>query len=101
MSLIAERNFAEIVSMSKGIRLNEQQIASAIDEYGRAILPLPDEALQYIDIIEVKYSQPKRWSVVVPFWTREEGCSDLSMELTVFIAKGNKLGFEIDNIHVL
>jgi hypothetical protein len=100
MLLISQFNYDGVEKLSNGIRLNAEQIRDAIKEYGRTVLPFPQAELKLVDVIEVINSMPKKWSVVVPFWTQEEGRSDLSLELTCIDEEGN-LRVEVDNIHVL
>jgi hypothetical protein len=50
--------------------------------------------------VEVENSNPKEWSVVAPIYTSEEGCSDLSIELSL-IENGKEIyKSELDNIRV-
>lgn len=100
MLLISQYNYDAVEKLSSSVRLNANQIEDAIKEYGRIILPFPHSELRLIDTIEVKNSNPKKWSVVAPFWTKEEGRSDLSLEITC-IDENGKLLVEVDNIHVL
>ena len=60
----------------------------------------PPDALTNLDVIEVEDSVPKQWSVRADLWTKEEGRSDLTLELTL-LSDGGGLVAEIDNIHVL
>ncbi len=41
----------------------------------------------------------RQWAVAMPLWTKEEGRSDLRIELTIMDA--NPVVVEIDDIHVL
>lgn len=52
------------------------------------------------DIVEVRGAVPPTWSVVVPVYTREEGRSDLSVELTIVELNGERYGVALDNIRV-
>ena len=100
LDLLVERRFEDLELLTGGIRLSKNEIANAISNYGRHLVIPPTEGLRLMDIIEVRNSNPRRWSVVVPFWTIEEGRSDLSLELTL-IEKDKILKVELDDIHVL
>ena len=57
--------------------------------------------MSLIDSIPVQNAQPLAWSVVVPLFTREEGRSDLSLELTVTELQEGSVGIQVDDLHVL
>jgi hypothetical protein len=52
------------------------------------------------DIVQVEGVSPPRYSVRYDLWTKEEGRSDLSIELTIQFEHYG-LQVELDNIHVL
>jgi len=97
--LVAGR-YSELESLTNGIRVSAQEMATAIADYGRNLVSPPEEAFRLMDVVEVPSADPPRWSITMPLWTREEGRSDLSIELTVIVAdKGFTI--ELDDIHVL
>ncbi len=100
IELLAAGRYAEIETLTKGVRLSAQEVAKAISDYGRQLVIPPEDAFGLMDVVEIRNAQPPRWSVTMPLWTREEGRSDLSLELTLI--RGQKaLDIEIDDIHVL
>jgi hypothetical protein len=52
-----------------------------------------------MDSIQVRGATQPRWSVTMPVWTKEEGRSDLTAELTI-IDRGNGFAVEFDDLHV-
>ncbi len=58
-------------------------------------------AFQAVDVVPVSGSDPQRWSVVIPLWTREEGRSDLSLEIIVEDSPAQRYPVEVDDLHVL
>lgn len=92
--------YAQLEALTNGVRLREEQIRSAIRQYGRQLVSPPESAYASLDIVEVRGSRPRRWSVTIPVWTAEEGRSDLSVELTV-IEQPSGIQIELDDIHVL
>jgi hypothetical protein len=100
LDLLVQKRYDDLESLTSGVRLNKNDIASAISTYGRCLVIPPPEGLRLLDIIEVRNSNPRRWSVVMPLWTIEEGRSDLSLELSL-IEKDKTLKVELDDIHVL
>jgi hypothetical protein len=58
-----------------GYFLSEAEMRSAIAQYGRTLVPLPENAFDLIDA----YPQPdgRHMLLDIPLWTLEEGRSDL------------------------
>lgn len=100
VELLAAGKYAEVEALTGGIRLSAQEMAKAIVDYGRQLVIPPEEAFGLMDVVEVRNVQPPRWSVTMPLWTREEGRSDLSLELTV-VGGQKGCGVELDDIHAL
>jgi hypothetical protein len=100
LKLLVDNDFKAAAARTAGVRLSEQEMREAVRRYGRTLVSGANEQLDAIDAVEVKNASPSRWSVNVPLWTREEGRSDLTLELTL-IDEGDALRTEIDDIHVL
>src|SRR5688572_13959012 len=92
VDLLVSKRYDELVKITKGKRLSRKMIQRAIEEYGRELIRPPSTAYDTLDTVEVTDAQPQRWSIRCDLWTREEGRSDLSLELTV-VREGD--GFEI------
>lgn len=96
---LAAKRYAEVVRDGRGGRLSEGQISAAISEYGRTLVPLPDEAWPLIEVYE-QTGNPDRIALDVPLWTEEEGRSDLTLSLRATkLDSGYRV--EIDDLHVL
>ncbi|MDB6035558.1 MAG: hypothetical protein JWM16_5896 [Verrucomicrobiales bacterium] len=100
INLLVASRYADLVRQMHGIRLTANEIAKAIDDYGRTLVSPPPEGFQRMNIVEIQGSQPKRWSIAMPLWTKEEGLSDLTVEVTI-IEHENSFATELDDIHVL
>jgi hypothetical protein len=98
---LAGGRFSELERLSNGIRLSRGEMQEAVASYGRHLLEFPRDATDKIDYIVCVGSKPLRWSVVVPLFTREEGLSDLSLELALVEDGQYSYRVEIENIHVL
>lgn len=92
--------FTELETLTRGQRLSAQEMAKVISDYGRKLVLPPDDAFELMDKIKVRNIRSKQWSVTMPLWTREEGRSDLSIEITL-IADAEDLRIELNDIHVL
>jgi hypothetical protein len=53
-----------------------------------------------LDIVRIAGSVPPAWSVRANLWTKEEGRSDLTLELTIRQVE-NSYEVELDDLHVL
>lgn len=79
-------------------RVEINDLSRIIQEYGETIIPLPDNAFDYIDIYPIE-GKNKMYSIDIPIWTQEEGQSDLTLSLT--LTDKEKILIEIDDLHVL
>jgi hypothetical protein len=102
LKLLVNNEYESIEQFTNGIRLQAVDIKEAIDSYGRTLIMPPDtEYENLIDIIEISNSIPKKWSIRFDLWTREEGKSDLSLEMTLIESNNELMNVEFDDIHVL
>jgi len=101
VTLLASGDYDALLRKAPRSRVDAKQLASAVKDYGRQIMPLPPANYQLIDCIPVRGSKPQAWSVVVPLFTREEGRSDLTLELTISQSQTGRLVAQIDGMHVL
>ena len=96
---LARGRYAELEADGRAGRLTAAELASAIQEYGRTLLPLPDEAIPLIDVF-VHLQAPNTTSVDVPMWTVEEGRSDLTLSVEAR-RDGGTHRVAITDLHVL
>ncbi len=80
-------------------RLGAAGLRRAVGEYGNRLVELPEAAYDLIRA-GVMPASANVWWVIVPLWTREEGRSDLALELTA-IETPEDWGLEIDDLRVL
>ena len=100
VELLVTGKYSDLENLPHGVRLTAREIANAVSDYGRKLIQPPQNGLKMMDVIEVKDANPKRWSIVMPLWSEEEGRSDLTLEMTA-IDCGASVVIELDNIHVL
>lgn len=100
IELLVAGKYAELETRTNGNRLNSQEMAKAIADYGRELISPPNDAFGLMDVVEVRNAQPPQWSITMPLWTLEEGRSDLSIGVTL-IAEEKGFRIELDDIHVL
>ncbi len=98
---LAHGDYEGLYIAARASRLQATDVERVVREYGRHLVSLPVAAFQTIDVVAVPGTSPQRWSVVVPLWSKEEGRSDLSLELTVEESSASSYAIEIDDLHVL
>lgn len=98
---LAHGDYDGLCRLAPESRIQPADLERAVAEYGRHLIPLPVAAFDAINVVAIRDSRPQRWSVVVPLWSREEGRSDLSLELTIEDAPAPAYLVEIDDLHVL
>lgn len=96
--LVAGR-YAEIAADGRAGRLTEAELRTAIEQYGRTLVPLPADGEKLVAIYE-QASQPDAVTLDVPLWTREEGRSDLTLSVMA-IKQGETYTVEVNDLHVL
>ena len=79
--------------------LTTDELRDTLVEYGRTVLPLSDELYDAADWFEIE-GEKDLWSVDVPMLTKEEGRSDLTLQLQVKLENGDVL-VRIEALHVL
>lgn len=60
----------------------------------------PPTGFSLMNVVAIRNVTPKRWSVAMPLWTKEEGRSDLTVEMTISESNSTFL-IEVDDIRVL
>lgn len=98
LSLLVAGDFQGIERLSNGERLTAKEIEDAVREYGRTLIRPPSGDFE-IEEIALRGPGLTGWSVVCELWSREEGRSDLSLELTV-LRKSDCAVVEVDNLRV-
>jgi hypothetical protein len=101
VALIAEGRYEDVSRLCDGSRLSAKEMKAAVAMYGRTIVPLPQKAASLISSVRIQKAADPTWSVVVPLFTREEGRSDLSLELMVTESQPGSVAVHVDDLHVL
>lgn len=98
--MLAGHDFVGLATWSKGVRMNQAEMETAVREYGSDIIVPPGQAIPNLDVVKVMNTKPERWNVDIPLWTTEEGRSDLALEVTMIESGQEWMDVEIDDIHV-
>ncbi len=99
--LLVAGEYEELAAATKYTRLRAEHIRESVEEYPGILTMPPESTFDNIDAIETTGPPPRQWSVRVDLWTREEGRSDLSMEMILIESDDEFLTVELDGIHVL
>ena len=80
---ISINDYASIERKGQNGDILIEDLAEVIHLYPYTIIPLPDEAF---DLVESCFIEEKKsLDVYIPFWTKEEGRSDLMLVLSCYI----------------
>jgi hypothetical protein len=96
--LVAGR-YADIVADGRVGRFSEDELRSAVEEYGRTLVPLPEEGWAQVDTY-AQHANANVFALDVPMWTAEEGRSDLTLSLTA-TQHSETYAVEVDDLRVL
>ena len=94
---IAAGNYEQLEAEGKLGELSADDIREAVEDYGRTIVALPDEAFGRVDHYEKDYEPG--WLLDVPVYTEEEGASDLTLEVET--DGSDAASVVVRNLHVL
>ena len=101
VSLLAASAYEQVVAAAPKSCITAEQMRSAVEQYGRSLIPLPPHASTLIDYVAIQDVTSEAWSVVVPLFTREEGRSDLSLIARMTRVANNRYEVAVHDIHVL
>jgi hypothetical protein len=100
MGYLVRGEYDSAVSACVNSRLTAEGLHNVIANYGRTLTFPPANAYENLDAVRVSKASNPTWTVDLPLWTIEEGRSDLTLQLTIFIV-GENINAEIDDLHVL
>jgi len=99
--LLAQQDYESFCGFARNSRLTPGGVSRVIRKYRRHLIPLPDVAYKKMEVVPISESIPQRWTVIVPLWTKEEGRSDLSLDITLQNSIGKTYTVDINDLHVL
>jgi len=91
-------NYEKIRQDRRNGRVDMRDLQRVIEEYGRTIVPLPDNIADFIDFYTI--DNEDRLDMYIPLWTKEEKRSDLTLFISGY-RKSNELVVEINDLRVL
>jgi hypothetical protein len=102
VDLLVRGDYESAVKVCIKSRLTSEDLRTIIRDYGRKLVSPPAEVYNKLDAIQVKDASVPTWSVRAPLWTKEEGRSDLTLELTIIVMLGSgPPSIALDDLRVL
>ena len=98
VALLVGGKYDVVEAMTRGRRLSSQALRTAVEDYGRTLVDVPEEAWS-VDVAPM--DEEGTFHLIVDLWTREEGRSDLSLELAVTDRYNGAYEVEVLDLHVL
>jgi hypothetical protein len=82
VALVVAGDWPALDRTISGSTLSGADVRLAVAQYGRALVVPPSESFDALDAVEVENMGRRTVQIRVPLWTREEGRSDLEMNIT-------------------
>lgn len=101
IELLVNGEYEKLAEITGNSRLSADDIRECVKQYPGTLIMPPDRTFNDLDVIETTKPPPTEWSVRFDLWTREEGLSDLSLEMALTDCDDEFLIIRLDNIHVL
>jgi hypothetical protein len=102
LGLLVDGEYDTLASMTQGKQMSATELRDAVESYGRTLIHPPDgEFPPDLDVFPVEDAVPRRLIATMPLLTKEEGRSDLTVELMLIELSPNLWLTEIQNIHVM
>ncbi len=100
ISLLVQGDLNGIERLDAGHRTRADEWQARLRQYGRTLALPPPSDLETADVVPLQGYESTAWSVWYRLWTREEGKSDLGVELTVRYTGGDDVQIEVDDLRV-
>jgi len=101
VELLVRGAYTELEVLTGGRRLRADDIEYELSEYGRTLVGPPETAFSNLYLVPVRGAVPPAYFVRFPLYTKEEGRSDLELQLTLTDhGAGTDMGVELDGILV-
>lgn len=100
-NLLAAGDYETASRMAEGRRLSAADLERAVRDYGRTLVSIPPAARDSYDVYRVERADRPTFSVDVDLWTREEGRSDLTLQLELIDTGRSTYAVTIEGLHVL
>jgi hypothetical protein len=100
VNFLAHPEQIDIYNLFSQSRVTRDDLFRVIEEYGRTLVSPPFGAYDNLNPVRVADESRELWAVAAPLWTKEEGRSDLSIELTINLSHDQPI-VELDDCRVM
>jgi hypothetical protein len=101
IDLLVRGECATIERLTRGRRLSGRQLEAAVAEYGRHLVPVGEGWWETVTVTPIDVGDHGAFHVAAPLWTREEGRSDLTLEVRLDEFAPRAYESEVLDLHVL
>lgn len=101
VDLLVRGRYMTVEKVTRGRRLTASEMESAITTYGRTLVTPAENWWSTVEITPIDAGEQQAFHVVAPLWTREEGRSDLSVELRLMESSARVYETEVLDIRVM
>jgi hypothetical protein len=101
VDLLVRGQYMTAEKVTRSRRLTANEMASAIAQYGRTLVAPAEGWWPTVEITPIDAGERPAFHVAAPLWTREEGRSDLTLELHLEEYSPNVYETEVLDIHVM
>jgi hypothetical protein len=101
VDLLVRGQYTTIEKLTRCRRLTGAQIESAITGYGRTLVAPAKDWWSTVEITPIDAGEQPAFHVAAPLWTREEGRSDLTLELRLTESPAHVYDTEVLDIRVI
>jgi hypothetical protein len=100
VNFLAHPEQIDIYNLFSQSRVTRDDLFRVIEEYGRTLVSPPFGAYDNLNPVRVADESRELWAVAAPLWTKEEGRSDFSIELTINLSHDQPI-VELDDCRVM
>lgn len=101
VDLLVRGQYMTAEKVTRGRRLSASEMKTAIITYGRTLVSPTENWWSTVEITPIDAGEQPAFLVVAPLWTREEGRSDLSLELRLVETPARIYETEVLDIRVM
>lgn len=100
VGLLTAMHYDTLERMTRRKRLTAGMMRDAVERYGRTLVRPPDAAYQDLSGLAGERHGKRVYQVVFPLWTKEEGQSDLELDLVIVEVLTGVYATELNAIRV-
>lgn len=100
VNLLVNRQYKTLEKMTRSNRLSAEEMQKAIEDYGQALVRIPEVGWEQLDVIKTDGPKPDVYYAEIALWTAEERPSDLWISLHLIDRYGGAYDIRLLDIRV-